>query len=390
MAHAHRHQRDCQWQPGQQVPRREPEAEHGRRHEGSHEQLRAERRGAQAGREQALSQAGQRPPQPLTMRAPQPPESREGQREHRRPAQQPVLAVEEERDEPVGTLQIAARKVRISGALAGRPRCVGGGTAVERLVECHVERDGEERQLDGAHGERPALRSPERAHGHRADHHARRHEFRAEPRQCAEQREAQERIKANGALVQAQGQQRRRRQSRARGELRVDGAAVRQERRAEPDRDGGTERPGVGRHAQRKPVRQRHRERSDRGDEQLHALRATDRICGADQKRKAEPVWLVQPSLGPAPLAPERVWIEVGIGALGVLVAHIHVAVLDDRPGGEQIVRLVAAVLRAAERVQAQRRRVGGEQEQPEGEGATHRRRTLATRTYETTAISSW
>ena len=76
---------------------------------------------------------------------------------------------------------------------------------------------------------------------------------------------------------------------------------------------------------------------------------------------------LVQPALGGAPMAAELVGIEAGVRARGVLVEHVHVGVLDDRFGGEHVVRLVAAVLRVAERVQAQRCRVGGEQQQPEG-----------------------
>ena len=111
--------------------------------------------------------------QPLAVRAPQPPEPREGEHEHRRPAQQPVLAVDEQRDQPVGALEVAARKVRVGGALAGRVGGVRRRAAVERLVEGHVERHGEQRQLDGPHRQGPARRPPERARRHRADHHAR-------------------------------------------------------------------------------------------------------------------------------------------------------------------------------------------------------------------------
>ena len=377
MAQAHGHQRERQRQSGQQVPRREPEAEHRGGHECGHEHLRAECGGAQRSGQQARANPGHRLRQPLTMGAPQPPQAREGQHEQRRPAQQPVVAIEEQGDQPVGALQVAARRVGVGRALAGYVRGVRRGAAVERLVERHVERHREERQFDGSDRERPPLRPPELARCHRGDHHAGRHELGAEPRQGAEQRETQERVHPNYALVEAQGQQRGARECGARGELGVDRAAVGHEWRAEPHRERGSECPRVGCHAQRKPVRQRQRQRGDRSEEQLHSLRAADGIRRRDQEWKADAMWLVQPALGPASVAVEFVRIEAGVGALGVLVEHVDVAVLDDRLGGQQVVRLVAAVVGGAERVQAQRGRVGGEQQEPEGEGATHRRRTL-------------
>jgi hypothetical protein len=323
------------------------------------------------------------------MRAPQPPEPREGQRKDRRPAQQPVFAVEEQRDQAVGALGVPPRRARVGRALAGNVRGVRRGAAVERLVEGHVERHGDERELDRSHSERPARRPPERARGHGANHHAGRHELGAEPRQGAEQRKTHERLYPNYALVEAQGQQRRARECGARCELRVHRAAVGHEWRAEADGERRAERPRVGCHAQREPVRQRQRESGDRGEEQLHALRAAYGVRRCDQQRKADPVRLVQPALDLASVAPQLVRIEVGVRALGVLVLHVHVAVLDDRLRGQQVVRLVAAVLRGAERVQAERGRVRGEQQQKEGEGAAHRRRTLARAAYATTAISS-
>ena len=72
-------------------------------------QLRAERRGAQRGRQLDLAHSGHGLRQPLAMRVPQPPEPDEGQREHGRPAQQPVLAVDEERHQAVAALEVAAR-----------------------------------------------------------------------------------------------------------------------------------------------------------------------------------------------------------------------------------------------------------------------------------------
>jgi hypothetical protein len=99
---------------------------------------------------------------------------------------------------------------------------------------------------------------------------------------------------------------------------------------------------------------------------------------------------LVQPPLGPVPVGAQVVRIEVGVRPPRVLVEDIHVPVLDDRLSGEQVVGLVAGVVRVPEGAQAERGRVDPEEQQPEGEGASHRRRTLARRTYATTAISSW
>ena len=169
-----------------------------------HQQLRSERRGAQAGRELDLAHRRHRPRHALATRVPQPPEAREGQREHRRPAQQPVVAIQEQRHQPVGALEVAARKARVRGGLARDVGRVRRRPAVDRLVDRHVERHREQRQLDRAHRERPVPRPPERARGERSDHDARRHELRAQPRQRAEQQEAQARLPARHPLVQAQ------------------------------------------------------------------------------------------------------------------------------------------------------------------------------------------
>ena len=355
------------------MPRWEPEAEHRRRHEGGHEQLSAERRGAERPGKLDLAHPGHRLGQPLAVRAPQPPQPREDEREYGGPAQQPIVAIEEQRDEAVAAPGVAGGRARIGRALPGDVRGVRRWPAVERLVEGHIERDGEERQLDRSHRECAALGAPELAHREGANHHARRHELGPEPWQGAQQRKAHERLRANDALTQAQGEQRRARERRAGGQLRIHGAAVGHKRRAEPHGNRRAERPRIGCHPQGEPVGERHRERGDRGQEQLHARRAADGIRGGDQQREAHPVRLVQPALGPASVAVQLVGIEVGVRPLGVLVEHVHVAVLDDRLRGQQVVRLVAAVLRGAERVQPERGRVGGEQQQPEGEGAAHR-----------------
>jgi hypothetical protein len=58
--------------------------------------------------------------------------------------------------------------------------------------------------------------------------------------------------------------------------------------------------------------------------------------------------------------------VPVEVGAAGVLVAQVEVAVGDDRLGGEQVMRLVAAVVGQRGRVAAQRRRVDRDEEDPE------------------------
>jgi hypothetical protein len=384
------HQRDRQRQTGEQVPRWKPEAEHRRRHERRHQQLSAQRGGAQRGRELDPADPRHSLGEPLAVRAPQPPQPGEGQREHRRPAQQPVLAVDEQRDQPVAALEIAAREGGLGRRFARRLGGVRRRPAVERLVERHEQRDGEQRELDRAHRQCPAPRPPESARRDQADQRARRHELRAQPRKGTEQREAQERLRAHDALAKPQREQRRPGQCRARGQLRVDGAPIGHERWAEPDTQRRAECPRVRCHTQREPVRQRHRQRRDRGEEQLDGLRAADGVGGRDQERKADPVRLVPPTLGLAAMRVQLVGVEAGVGALGVLVAHVHVAVVDDRLRRQQVVRLVAPVVGGTEGVQADGGRVDAEQQQPEGKGATHRRRTLATRAYATTAIDSW
>jgi hypothetical protein len=62
----------------------------------------------------------------------------------------------------------------------------------------------------------------------------------------------------------------------------------------------------------------------------------------------------------------QRLGVPVAVGARGVLVAEVEVAVGDDRLGDEQVVRLVAAVVAVRGRVAAQRRRVDRDEEEPE------------------------
>src|SRR3954451_21695257 len=62
----------------------------------------------------------------------------------------------------------------------------------------------------------------------------------------------------------------------------------------------------------------------------------------------------------------ELAWIERVVRTRAVLVGEVDVAVLDDGLRGEQVVRLVSPVVRRAERVQADRAGVDGEQDEPE------------------------
>jgi hypothetical protein len=389
VAHTPGHERHRERQRGQQVARREPEAEHRRSEECRDQQLRAERSGAEAGCELDLANPGDRVRQPVAVRAPQQPEAAEREGEDRRPAQEAVVAIHEQRHQPVGALEVAGGEGGVRRGLSGRFRRVRGRAAVDGLVDRHEERHGEERYLHGADGESPPARPPDRQRRVRAHHHARGQELRAEPGERAEQQEAERRVAPRHARRQPHGEQRRAGERGGGGQLGVNGRAVGQQRRAQPYGQRRAERPRVGRHAQRQPVRERDRKRRQRSHEQLDRLRAPERVRGRDQGREAQPVRLVQPAIGLAPVRAQLVGVEAGVGALPVLVEHVHVAVVDDRVRREQVVRLVAAVIRARECVEPERCRVDAEQQQPEGEGATHRRRTLAAAAYATTAISS-
>jgi hypothetical protein len=209
----------------------EPEAEHGGREEGGNEQLRAERRRAQRRRELDLAQLRHGAGEPVAVGAPQPPEPREREQEDRRPAQQPVVPVDEESYQAVDALEVAAGEGRVGGRLArdvGRVRC---GTAVKRLVHPHEDSDAEQRQLDRADGERATSCPPQGPGGHETDDQPGGHELGAEPGQEAEQGEAAERVQAARPRVEPDREQSRRGDRRARRELGIDGAPVGEERR---------------------------------------------------------------------------------------------------------------------------------------------------------------
>ena len=176
--------------------------------------------------------------------------------EHRRPAQQPVLAVDEQGHEPVGALEVAAGEARVGGALAGDVRGIGRGPAVERLVDRHVQRELNSASSTAPDRQRPPARRA-RARGPRPAPITTPAGTNFVPSHGSAPSRAKQANASRRATrsVEPQRQQRRAGERRAGGELGVDGAAVRQERRREPDGQRRAERPRVGHHAQRQPVR---------------------------------------------------------------------------------------------------------------------------------------
>jgi hypothetical protein len=372
MSQPPRDQRDGQRQRRQQVPRREPEAEHRGGQEGGHDQLGAQRGGAEARGHLDPPDPGNGAREPVAQRAPQPPEAGEGECEHRRPAQQSVLAVEEERHQAIAALEVAAREGGVGGALAGDLGRVGRRPAVERLADSDEQRHAEQRQLDRADGERAPAGPPQSAARDHADHQARQDELGAEPGEGPEQGEAAEGGAPARPSVEPDGEQRGAGERGAGGQLGVDGAPVGQEGRAEADRQRGPDRPGIRHDPQGQPVGEHERQSCDGGEEELDAVGAAGRVGRQDEERKADPVRLVEATLGLLAVPVERVGVEICVGALGVLVRDVGVPVLHERLRCEQVVRLVAAVVGVAEGVEADGGRVDAEEEQPEGERAPH------------------
>jgi hypothetical protein len=354
------------------VPGREPEAEHRRRQEGGHEELHPERGGTHARGQLDVPDRRHRPRHPLASRAPQEPQPHEGEREHRCPAQEAVVAVEEQGHEPVGALEVAEREARIGGGLAGDVSRVGGGAAVDRLVDPHVQGDREERRLGPADRERAPPGSPQPARRDPTHHHTGGGELGAEPGQRAEHGEAQEGLAPSRPRVEPERHQPGTREQRPGAELGVDSGRVGQEGRREPHRQRRAERPGVGHHAQRHAVGERHAERGHEREEELHRLRATEREGRRDQQREPQPMRLVEPPVRRLAVLVEVVGVELVVGARGVLILDVHVPVVHERLRGQQVVRLVARVLGGPERVQPEGGRVDAEEEREEGSGPPH------------------
>ncbi|CAN5237250.1 hypothetical protein BH20ACT20_BH20ACT20_03020 [soil metagenome] len=366
MAQAQRHQGHGQREAGQQVPRREPEAEHRGGEEHGHEHLSPERGGAHRGGTLHRAQVGQRARQQLAPRAVQQPQSGEHQREHRRPAQQPVLAVDQQGHHPVGALEVAQREGGVGGRLPGQAGRVGRGSAIEGLVHRHVQGHAEQGHLHGAHCERPPPGAHQRSRGVDSDHDPRRHELRAQPGEGPEQGEAQKRLAPRHPVLEPEREQGGARQRRRGCQLGVHGAAVGHKGGRQPGGQRRPHRPWVWHHAQRQAVGQRHRQCRDRREEDLHPLGAGQRVGRGDQQREAGAVGLVQAPLGLRPVAVEVVGVELRVRTLGVLVLHVEAAVLDQRLRGQQVVGLVPAVLGVAEGVQAERGGVDAEEQDEE------------------------
>ena len=377
---AERDQRHGQRQGGDHVAAGEPEAEHRGGEEGRDQHL-GERRGAAEERGGLVdSQPRDRAGESGAAAAPQHERAEQREREDRRPAQHAVVAVDQERHEPVGALDVPERELGAGGGLAGNIGGVGRRAAVEAFVEPDVQRDAEADDLDRGDRQHRPPRTPYLAEAVERDHEPGQQVLRTQPRQQGDQGEAAVGAAAGRPpLGYSQREQRGAAQRRGRGQFRVDGGRVREHRRREPDRERRSERPWVGRDPQREPVRKRDRQRGERRHEQLDALRASDRVGGRDQQREAGAVRLVQPPLRQDAVGVERAGIERAVGAFPVLVGKVDAAVLDDRLRGQQVVRLVARVVGAAERVEPERRGVDREQDEPEcGAAPPHRLRRRA------------
>jgi len=355
------------------VARREPEAVHRRREERGDEELRKRRGAAEqqgpagllVGRRRELVAAfpGKRP-----VRQPRPGQR---EREHRRPAQQPVVAVQDQGHQPVGAFQVAERERRVGRRLALEVSRVGSGTAVQRLVHQHVGNRAHRHQPHPGDRDRASPAGPHGADGEDADHEPGRRELRPEPGQSPEQRRASEpRGPRWRPLREPQRQQRRPGQGGARRELRIDGRAVCEQRRRHADRERREQRPPIRDKPAREQVGQRATHGRDHRQEELHRDRPPEHERRRDQGREAGAVRLVQSPVARGAVHVEVVGVEAGVLARGVVVEHVEVAVLDQRARGQQVVGLVAAVVGRTEGVEAQRRRVERQQRDEDRDGA--------------------
>ena len=274
---------------------------------------------------------GQGAREPLAARAHEHPGAHAGEHEDRRPAQQADLAVDQERDQPVGALEVAAGEARVGRALALDVGRVRRRPVVERLVQGDVEDEAEERELGGEQRERAAPRPQQRPCREHADHDPRGHEFRPQPRERAHQQEAARRGAARDPLLEPQREQGSARQRGGGGQLGVDRASVREEWRRQRHGQRRADRPRVGHDAQREQVREHPAQRRDRGQEQLHRLRAAQRECRRDQGREARAVRLVRAPVDQLPVPVEELRVELLPVTRGALVADVEVAVVHER-----------------------------------------------------------
>ena len=242
----------------------------------------------------------------------------------------------------------------------------------EPVVDRHEQNRREQQDLGGDEHREAPRPAAQPAHHRQRDDGARQREREPEPGQRGE-RDRGARDPADAwQVAQAQREDRREREQRARGELRRDRGAVGQRRRREPARERRGARPRLRHDPPRERPAEREGERRDRRQEQLHRERPAERVRRRDEQRKPDAVRLVGLPVRQPPVALEHVRVPVAIRARRVLVAQVDVVVGDDRLGRQQVVRLVAAELRSPERVQPDRRGIGREQDEPDGGGTAH------------------
>ena len=374
MAQSPGHERQRERQGSHEVSWREPEAEHRGGEEGRDHELGGKRERADGRRALGLPQRGDDAREPLAAGAVQQPRAEQPHDEDRGPAQQPEVAVEEQRRQAVDPADIVERLAGLGRRLALEVGRVRRRAPVQALVDAHVEGGGEQGELDAADRKQRAAGAPQRPDRKSADHEAGWDELEPEPGQGADQRKAAEGGAARRPRLEARGEQCRPGQRGRRRDLRVDGASVRDQRGGDADREGRPERPGVRRHPQRKEICQGHAQRRQRRHQQLHALRSCGGEGGRHEQREAGAVWLVEAPVRCAAVPVELVGVEVAVVAVAVAIRDVEVAVVDQRLRGEQVVRLVAAVVRVPEDVKPEGRRVDGEQQDPQRGRPRHHR----------------
>ena len=252
---------------------------------------------------------------------------------------------------------------------------VGDGrreAAEQLVVDRHEHHRREQQHLDDdEHGE-AARAAAQPVHHRQRDDRARQRVRQPEPRQDRE-RDRRARDPADARqLAHAQRQQRRERQQRGGRQLGRDGRRVGERRRRQPAGERRRARPRLGHDAPRDRAAEANASAAIAAISSCTASGPPSAVGGRDQQREADPVRLVGLAVGQPAVALERVRVPVAVGARRVLVAQVDVAIADDRLGRQQVVGLVAAVLRRAERVQADRRGIRREQDEPDCGVAAH------------------
>ena len=237
----------------------------------------------------ASMRAGTARATPLAPRAPQQPQAPQRQRGERRPAQQPVVAVDPQPDQAVGAVQPPVQRVRqdrarrpgASAASGARPpyrRALTEAKTIER-----EEHDLERHQAADA----PA---PAREPARDRERHDRRRDQLGGPQPRQRGRPARRRAApcaCAGGRARAAPRSTRRPAAAAGGQLGRDRGGVGQRRRREPGDDGRGRRVRLGHQPPRDADGERERQRRDRGQEQLDRHRPAERVGGRDEQREA-------------------------------------------------------------------------------------------------------